>query len=104
MILAVPAINELHGHPLAGRPVFEGQDALAAGDRVEVGGFDSAAVRADFSLDDALAPVVVIAVGRADPDAGLPEHLAAREAAPRTRHPVSDLLLASAPDRYLDAA
>ncbi len=60
----------------------------------QMGGFDAAAVSAEFGLDDTLAPVVIIAVGRADPDAGLPEHLAAREAAPRTRRPVSDLLLA----------
>ncbi len=60
----------------------------------QMGGFDAAAVSAEFGLDDTLAPVVVIAVGRADPGAGLPEHLAAREVAPRTRRPVSDLLLA----------
>jgi nitroreductase len=71
----------------------------------QIGGFDSAAVRAEFGLDDdALTPVVVLAVGRADPDAELPEHLAAREAAPRTRHPVSDLLLAGSPERHRDAA
>ena len=36
---------------------------------------------------------MVLAVGRHDTEAGLPEPLAAREAAPRTRHPVGDLLL-----------
>jgi nitroreductase len=61
----------------------------------QMGGFDGAAVRAAFGLDDSLTPVVVIAVGRADPDAGLPVHLAERETAPRTRLPVSDLLLDS---------
>jgi len=59
----------------------------------QIGGFDSAAVRDAFGLDDTLTPVVVVAVGRADPDAVLPERLAGRETAPRTRRPVSDLLL-----------
>ena len=58
----------------------------------QMGGFDTAAVRAGFGLGEALAPVVILAIGRRD-SSGLPEPLAAREAAPRTRHPVSDLLL-----------
>jgi nitroreductase len=70
----------------------------------QIGGFDSNAVRAEFALDQELTPVVVLAVGRADPDAELPGHLAARETAPRTRHPVSDLLLTSAETDYLTAA
>jgi nitroreductase len=59
----------------------------------QMGGFDTAAVRAEFGLDDALTPVVVVAVGQADPEADLPAPLAARESAPRTRLPVGDLLL-----------
>jgi nitroreductase len=70
----------------------------------QIGGFDGDAVRAEFALDQELTPVVVLAVGRADPDAQLPSHLAAREAAPRTRHPVSDLLLTSAAAAQLIAA
>jgi len=62
----------------------------------QIGGFDSDAVRAELALDQQLTPVVILAVGQADPQAELPGHLAAREAAPRTRHPVSDLLLRSA--------
>jgi hypothetical protein len=58
-----------------------------------MGGFDTGAVRTGFGLDEALTPVVMLAVGRQDGAAGLPEPLAAREAAPRTRHPVTDLLL-----------
>ena len=58
----------------------------------QMGGFDTAAVRAGFGLGEALTPVVILAIGRRD-SSGLPEPLAAREAAPRTRHPVSDLLL-----------
>jgi len=63
----------------------------------QMGGFDSAAVRDAFGLDDSLTPVVIVAIGLTDPDAELPGHLAARETAPRTRRPVSDLLLASTP-------
>src|SRR6476619_5971848 len=59
----------------------------------QMGGFDTGGVRAEFGLGEDLTPVVVVAVGRHDSEAGLPEPLAAREAAPRTRHPVGDLLL-----------
>ncbi len=58
----------------------------------QMGGFDTDAVRAGFGLAEELTPVVILAVGRRD-SSGLPGPLAAREAAPRTRHPVSDLLL-----------
>jgi nitroreductase len=70
----------------------------------QIGGFDTDAVRAEFGLDSTLTPVVVLAVGQADPDAELPGHLAAREAAPRTRYPLSDLLLTEPAARYRDAA
>jgi nitroreductase len=71
----------------------------------QIGGFDMAAVRDEFGLGDDLVPVVVVAVGRADASADLPEHLAAREAAPRTRRPLGDLLLTDAPAySYADAA
>ena len=69
----------------------------------QMGGFDTDAVRAGFGLADALTPVVVLAVGRQDGAAGLPAPLAAREAAPRTRHPVSDLLLPAPAARPLAA-
>ncbi len=59
----------------------------------QMGGFDTDAVRAGFGLGEDLTPVVVLAVGRHDSEAGLPKPLAAREAAPRTRHPLGDLLL-----------
>src|SRR5579872_7240547 len=57
----------------------------------QMGGFDTAAVRAEFGLGDTLTPVVVLAIGRRDGLAELPEPLAAREAAPRARQPISDL-------------
>jgi nitroreductase len=64
----------------------------------QMGGFDAAAVRAEFGLGDTLTPVVVLAVGRCDGTA-LSEPLAVREAAPRTRRPLSDLLLPVRPER-----
>jgi nitroreductase len=70
----------------------------------QMGGFDSAAVRAEFGLDETLTPVVIVAIGRQDSTAALPEPLAAREAAPRTRHPVSDLLLPARTARTAAAA
>jgi len=70
----------------------------------QMGGFDSAAVRAEFGLGDTLTPVVVLAIGRRDGTAELPEPLAARETAPRTRRPVSDLLLPARTEPGLAAA
>lgn len=65
----------------------------------QLGGFDTEVARRRFSLDESLTPVVVVAVGRRDPHAQLPEPLAAREQAPRTREPLSALVL----DVVLDA-
>lgn len=59
----------------------------------QMGGFDANAARQVFGLNRDLTPVVVLAVGRHDPAADLPEPLAARERAPRTRHPLRALLL-----------
>ena len=70
----------------------------------QMGGFDTAAVRAEFGLGDALTPVVVLAIGRRDSTADLPEPFAAREIAPRTRRPVSDLLLPARSEPGLAAA
>lgn len=63
----------------------------------QLGGFDTDAARHVFDLDDTITPVVVVvvvvAVGRYDPHARLPEPLAARELAPRTREPLDALML-----------
>src|SRR4051812_5011893 len=59
----------------------------------QMGGFDAAGAAEAFALPAALRPVVVVAVGRHDPQAVLPEPFAARENAPRTRLPLDDLLL-----------
>lgn len=70
----------------------------------QMGGFDKAAVRAEFGLDDTLTPIVILAIGRRDGTADLPEPFAAHEAAPRTRQPVGDLLLPASPQPELAAA
>jgi nitroreductase len=70
----------------------------------QMGGFDSAAAAAEFRLTDDLRPVTVVAVGRADHSVELPAPLADRERAPRTRHPLDDLLLPVEPDPSADAA
>ena len=59
----------------------------------QMGGFDADGLSEAFDLAQSVTPVVVLAVGRRDPDAHLPEQLAARERAPRTRAPLEDLLL-----------
>lgn len=59
----------------------------------QMGGFDSDAARHRFDLDPTVTPVVVVAVGRHDPGAQLPEPLAGREHARRTRAPLEALLL-----------
>ncbi|MDQ1699259.1 MAG: hypothetical protein QOG34_1122 [Frankiaceae bacterium] len=64
----------------------------------QMGGFDADRARAAFALPEGVRPIVVIAVGRRDPDAVLPEPFAAREAAPRTRLPLDEILLAPAVD------
>jgi hypothetical protein len=65
----------------------------------QMGGFDADAdaAGAGFSLDAALTPAVVLAVGRHDP-ARAPEPLAARERARRSREHLKALLL-TAPER-----
>src|ERR1700750_482990 len=69
----------------------------------QMGGFATDAVRAGFGLADGLTPVVVLAVGRHDSAAGLPEPLAVRDAGPPGRPPVSDLLLPAPAARPLAA-
>jgi nitroreductase len=59
----------------------------------QMGGFDADAARSEFDLDTGLVPLVVLAVGRRDPDAELPEPFAARERAPRSREPLEGLVL-----------
>jgi len=64
----------------------------------QMGGFDPDRVAAAFALADGTRPLVVIAVGRRDPGAVLPEPLAARETAPRTRLALGEIMLTPALD------
>jgi len=59
----------------------------------QMGGFDKAAAGQRFGLGAGLTPLVVVAVGRHDPDAPLAPVFAERERAPRVRRPVEELLL-----------
>jgi nitroreductase len=70
----------------------------------QMGGFDADAARHQFDLDTSLTPLVILAVGRRDPDAELPEPLAARERAPRTREPLESLMLTAPESRTRRAA
>ncbi len=68
--------------------------AEAEGLRVhQMGGFDAERLRPRLQLETALEPLVVVAVGRHDVGADLPDPLAARETAPRHRLPLESLLL-----------
>jgi len=59
----------------------------------QMAGFEVAGIRATFAIPDNITPVTVVAVGRFDPDADLPEVLAERERAPRERLSVEGILL-----------
>lgn len=59
----------------------------------QMGGFDRDHLTRVLGLPEAVAPLVVIAVGRHDPTAALPEPYASRETTPRERLPLADLLL-----------
>ena len=59
----------------------------------QMGGFDHAGAVLRLDLPGTLRPVVVLAVGAADPGAELPSPLAARETAPRVRRSLEQLLL-----------
>lgn len=59
----------------------------------QMGGFDAAAVTAEFDLPDTLEPTSVVAIGTAgDPDR-LDESVAGPDRAPRTRLPLDDLVI-----------
>ncbi|HEX3827711.1 MAG TPA: nitroreductase family protein [Sporichthyaceae bacterium] len=59
----------------------------------QMGGFDRDGVRAEFALPAHVEPIAMVAVGRYDPEAALPEPLWSRERAPRERKAVSEILL-----------
>jgi nitroreductase len=59
----------------------------------QLGGFDRGKVAALLRLSDELVPLVVVAIGRRDDTATLPQPLAEREVAQRERLPLRDLVL-----------
>jgi nitroreductase len=69
------------------------QAAAEGLDAHQLGGFDAAGVAERFGLPAGVQPVVVVAVGRHDPEAPLAPVLAERERAPRRRREVEELLL-----------
>lgn len=69
----------------------------------QMGGFDAAAVTLAFGLGGRTVPLVVLAVGVADPAAPLTEELAARQSAARTRKPLADIMLSAPVDLPLSA-
>ncbi|MEN2738796.1 nitroreductase family protein [Microbacterium sp. X-17] len=62
----------------------------------QIGGYDHAAVADAFALDDDLTPLTVIAVGALGDADTASDDLRERETAPRTRRPVSELVLLDA--------
>jgi len=67
----------------------------------QMGGFDKGAAVAGLGIDPRLTPVVVIAVGLRQDEHGLPDDLAEREAAPRRRRPLAELVLPTAAETDL---
>lgn len=106
LVLAVAQVCDEHGAPRTFAHYDLGQSvahltvqAQAQGlDVHQMGGFDAGRARAAFGLDENLQPLVVVAVGSHAPELVLPEPLAARERAPRDRHPLSALVLDPAHD------
>ncbi|MCA1192039.1 MULTISPECIES: nitroreductase family protein [Saccharopolyspora] len=58
----------------------------------QMAGFDRDAVRAEFAVPDGFEPVVAIAVGRLGSADGMPDRLREKEAAPRSRKALADLV------------
>ena len=56
----------------------------------QMAGFDAAAARAAFAIPEGYEPMVAITLGYPGPASALPEALAARETAPRTRKPIAE--------------
>ena len=104
LILAAASATDTAGRPLSHAWYDTGQavahlvlQAEAAGlASRQIGGFDPEAAARAFDLPDGVAPVVVVAVGRRDTAATLSEQVAAKERAPRTRRPLSEITLPAA--------
>jgi nitroreductase len=64
----------------------------------QMGGFDTDAAARVFDLPEGVTPLVVVAIGWRSDDVELPEPFAAHETAARSRLPLSELVLAAAPE------
>ena len=97
-----PYPNAAHdtGQAVAHLSVQAGAQGLAVH---QMAGFDADAVRAAFGLTEVQQPAVVVAVG-APGGTPLEGRLAEREAAPRTRKPLDELLLPTDPPAGASAA
>ena len=59
----------------------------------QLGGFDATRLQAALDVEHGVTPLVVLAVGRHDPTATLPEPLASRDNAPRERRRMGELMM-----------
>jgi nitroreductase len=104
LILAAASVTDASGRPLSHAWYDTGQavahlvlQAEAAGlASRQIGGFDPDAAARAFDLPQGVVPIVVVAVGRRDADAVLPEPVAAKERAPRTRRSLDEITLPAA--------
>lgn len=104
LILAAASTSDTSGRPLSHAWYDTGQavahlvlQAEAEGlSSRQIGGFDPAAAARAFALPEGVVPVVVVAVGRHDPEVELPAPVAEKERAPRTRRPLTEITLPAA--------
>ncbi len=102
LVAALARVEEADGSPRAVGPFELGLavsqltvQAHALGLHVhQMGGFDAAAVSAEFDVPAAYRPVVVLAVGRQGDADALPDWARERETAPRERLPLGDIAYA----------
>ena len=82
-----------HAHDTGQACAHLSLEAAAQGLAVhQMGGFDAEAVRRELGLSEVQQPAVVVAVG-VPGGSPLPERLAVKDAAPRARRPLAELLL-----------
>lgn len=101
LLVVVAQVLDSEGNPRLWAEYDAGQAAASISVQAEslglsvhqMGGFDRQQVAERFGLDDALRPMAVMAIGTFDPQADLPEPFATREAAPRKRLALDDLVL-----------
>ncbi|MET1044649.1 MAG: nitroreductase family protein [Microbacteriaceae bacterium] len=101
LIVSLTETHDSHGNPYRWGAYDVGQavahlaiQAVSDGLAVhQMGGFDAAILRSAFDLPESLVPLSVTAVGRHGDATDLPESLQQREAAPRARKPLDELVV-----------